>query len=209
MDEIVDSRPLFHERNKTFGDWLPLDAPPKVPNLTTPQPDLAVGYKATNLDVGALHRLDALPRGEMLVFPVFFIEFNCKSHGDVARSENLLTGAMASRNLHAFFAQAGQADLPYNHARTVSTDSNGKFVRLTCHWISRNDTGKIVYLAKTLRSWAVEDPGKGSFREAHQTLENVVFGWMNLHYQVLQSTMPAFLAAEGAARPQGVPQYST
>ncbi|KAL9004183.1 MAG: hypothetical protein Q9188_002998 [Gyalolechia gomerana] len=124
-DELMDSRPLFHERNKTFDDWPPLDAPPKVPNLITPQPDLTVGYKATDFDVGALQRLDALPRGKMLVFPIFFTKFKGKSHRDVARSENLLTGAMASRNLHAFFGQAGQADLSNSHARTFSTDSNG------------------------------------------------------------------------------------
>ncbi|KAL8827477.1 MAG: hypothetical protein Q9170_007001 [Blastenia crenularia] len=172
IDDIMDNKFLLAVRSKSFDSG---------PELPTPQPDLAIGYKGTHFNFGVLQRLDALPCDEVLAFAAFFVEAKGKGNLDAARSHNLHTGAMAPRNLHALFTQAGQEDKSYDHAQMLSADSNAQ-------------------VRETLRSWAVEDPRMEAFKEARQAIRNVALNWLLSHYEVFRSATTAFEAAEAAAR---------
>lgn len=209
MEEIADNEMLAHEYDKQFKAWdvvEPLSA--DSPRLTTPQPDLAIGFHSRNFDAASLQSFggNARPCGYPLAFPVFFVECKGKGDMDIARFQNLQNGAYAGQNLRNVYQRHNRLAEFYDIAHVMSVESNGKYVVLGCHWVCLDEGNQHTYYAKVLRSWAITDPRRGSFREARECLRNVVLDWTRTQLNTLKALVNQ---CPRTLRPDSAKQIST
>ena len=133
--------------------------PDLKPTLTTPKPDVTIGWKPhvfKSKFKKAYRSLQAfispIAGFRSVAWPIFTIE--AKGDGGsmrVARLQNLHNGAIMLSNLFELKRKCGNEEAFFNKIHVIELELTAESVQLSCYWSSRNNIGAIEHVGKRLQ----------------------------------------------------------
>lgn len=151
------------------------------PTLTTPKPDVTIGWKPAVFKsryekaYKALQAFISPIAGfKNVAWPVFTIEAKGnKGSLRVARLQNLHNGAAMLSNLFELKRKCGNEEAFFNKVHVIRVELTAESVQLSCYWACRNDIGVVQYFGKRLQCWSLFDETGDSLRNARRGIRNV------------------------------------
>lgn len=156
--------------------------PDLTPTLTTPKPDVTIGWKPhvfKSKFKKAYRSLQAfispIAGFRSVAWPMFTIEAN--GDGDsmrVARLQNLHNGAIMLSNMFELKRKCGNEGTFFDKIHVIGVELTAESVQLSCYWSSRNSIGAIEHFGKRVQCWSLFDETGDSLREARRAIRNVI-----------------------------------
>ena len=156
--------------------------PELKPTLTTPKPDVTIGwkpevfksrYKKAYKSLQAF--ISPIAGFRSVAWPILTIE----ARGDrwsmrVARLQNLHNGAIMLSNLFELKRKCGNEEDFFNKVHVIDVELTAESVQLSCYWSCRNNIGGVECFGKRLQCWSLFDETGDSLRNARRGIRNVV-----------------------------------
>ena len=161
--------------------------PDLKPTLTTPKPDVMIGWKPEvfRSRFPRVYKylqafISPIAGYKSVAWPIFTIE----AQGDrgsmrVARLRNLHNAAVMLSNLFELKRKCGDEEAFFNKVHVIGVELTAESVQLSCYWACRNDAGDIEYFGKRVQCWSLLDQTGDSLRQARCGIRNA-FSWILL-----------------------------
>ena len=174
--------------------------PELKPTLTTPKPDVTIGWKPQVFKSRykkAYRSLQAfispIAGFRSVAWPIFTIEAKGdKGSMRVARLQNLHNGAVMLSNLFELKQKCGNEEAFFNKVHVIGVELTAESVQLSCYWSCRNDLGGVEYFGKRLQCWSLFDETGDSLRNARRGIRNVLEWIRPRTLEWIEADMAAF-----------------
>ncbi|KAK0513920.1 hypothetical protein JMJ35_003642 [Cladonia borealis] len=156
--------------------------PEILPTLTTPKPDVTIGWKPAvfksrykNAYKSLQAFISPIAGFKSVAWPMFTITIEAK--GDrrslrVASLRNLHNGAVMLSNLFELKRKCGNEETFFNKVHVIGVELTAESVQLSCYWACRNDIGVVEYFGERLQCWSLFDATGDSLRNARRGMRD-------------------------------------
>ncbi len=169
--------------------------PDLQPSLTTPKPDLTIGWKSALFPfMRATKNLRAFQCPVVSTNKLSWPLFTAEVKGDggslrVAKLQNLHNAAIMLSNLRELMkAAAKEADF-FNKIHLFSLQLTPESIQLSYYWATRSEDGLVSYYGNVLETWSPNNQRDGQYDKAHRCIHNAIELVRTNAYDTINSCM--------------------
>lgn len=169
--------------------------PDLQPSLTTPKPDLTIGWKSALFPfMRATKNLRAsqcpVVSTNKLSWPLFTAEV--KGDGGslrIAKLQNLHNAAIMLSNLRELMKAAAKESDFFNKTHVLSLQLTPESIQLSYYWATRSENGQVSYYGNVLETWSPNNQRGGQYDEARRCIHNAIELVQTKAYDTIHSCM--------------------
>ncbi|KAL9627010.1 MAG: hypothetical protein Q9164_007732, partial [Protoblastenia rupestris] len=154
--------------------------PDLKPSLTTPKPDLTIGWKSVRFPfMRATKNLGTFQCPVVSTNKLSWPLFTAEVKGDggslrVAKLQNLHNAAIMLSNLQELMkAAAKEADF-FDKIHVLSLQLTPESIQLSYYWATRSKDGQVSYYGDVLETWSPNNRKAGQYDEARRCIHNAI-----------------------------------
>lgn len=165
------------------------------PSLTTPKPDLTIGWKSALFPfMRATKNLRTFQCPVVSTNKFSWPLFTAEGKGDggslrVAKLQNLHNAAIMLSNLRELMkAAAKEADF-FNKVHVLSLQLTSESIQLSYYWATRSEDGQVSFYGNVLETWSPNNQRDGQYDKARRCIHNAIELVRNTAYDTIHTCM--------------------